>query len=293
MAGLAWRFGLVMLTAALCAATTSSGASAQNRAMIASTIAADLVFPTQPTAPQDLTTRMALLVPEGEGPFPAIVLLHQCAGLNVTIVDHAREALAKGFVVLMTDSFGPREVASVCYGPRNGVNLFRGVRDALQAADHLRSLSMVQRAHVSVVGYSWGAMIGLMAASPMYRGWLGFQSAPAAVVAHYPGCFTITPPNPGRSFEVFSRDVDIPLLALLGGEDTETPPDECEGKFKSANIPEMITWKLYPGATHCWDCQRIDGLKKIDIRGNQVSYRYDLAVTQDAMQRTFAFLPRN
>lgn len=290
---MAWRQWMVMLAASVCAAMAAGGASAQTGAMIASTIAADLVFPTEPTAPDDLTKKMALLVPKGEGPFPAIVLIHQCAGLNVTILKHAREAVAKGFVVLMTDSFGPRDVASVCYGARNGVNLFRGVRDALQAADHLRSLSMVQRANVSVVGYSWGGMIGLMAASPMYRGWLGFQTSPAAVVAHYPGCFTITPPRTGRSFEVFSRDIDIPLLALLGGDDTETPPDECERKFKDANIPEMITWKIYPGATHCWDCQQIDGLKKIDIRGNSVSYRYDFEVTQDAMERTFAFLPRH
>lgn len=293
MAEMALRNRLVALAVCVGTAMTSGSALAQNRAMTASTIAADLAFPTEPTAPDDLTTKMALLVPKGDGPFPAIALIHQCAGLNVTIVKHAREAVAKGFVVLMTDSFGSRDVASVCYGARNGVNLFRGVRDALQAADHLRSLPMVERANVSIVGYSWGAMIGLMAASPMYRGWLGFQTAPAAVVAHYPGCFTITPPGTGRSFEVFSRDIDIPLLALLGGDDTETPPDECERKFKDANIPEMISWKLYPGTTHCWDCQQIDGLRKIDVRGHHVSYRYDPAVTRDAAERTFAFLPRH
>jgi dienelactone hydrolase len=281
-----------MWVMALCVATCCQTAHAQTGASIAATIAADLSFPTEPTAPADLTKKMALLVPDGAGPFPAIAMIHQCAGLNETIVQHAREAVASGFVVLVTDSLGLRAVTSVCYGPRNGVNFFRGVRDALQAVDHLRSLPMVDKTRVGLVGYSWGAMIGLMAASPMYRGWLGFHGSPAAVVSHYPGCFTITPPNRNRSFEVFSRDVDVPVLALLGSDDTETPPDECERKFKDANYPEMLDWHLYPGATHCWDCQQIDGLQKIDVRGNRVSYRYDADVTKDATERTFAFLKR-
>jgi dienelactone hydrolase len=260
-------------------------------AAAAATIAADLSFPNEPTAPEELSQKMALLIPKGEGPFPAAVLMHQCAGLNTTIIRHARELVAEGFVVLMIDSFGPRGVTSVCYGPRNGVNLFRGVRDALQALDHLRGLPMVQKAAISLVGYSWGGMIGLMAASPMFRAWLGFQTIPAAVVAHYPGCFTINPPS-GRTFEVFSRDVDIPLLALLASDDTETPAEECQRKIQDANYPEMITTHVYPNATHCWDCKQIDGLQKIDIRGNSVSYRYDPAVTTDAMARTVAFLRR-
>ncbi len=266
-------------------------AQGPTRAAIAATIAPDLTFPTTPIAPDSLTTSMALVVPPGDGPFPAIVLLHQCAGLNAAIVKHAREAVAEGFVVLVVDSLGPRGVQSVCYGARNGVNLFRGVRDALQAADHLRSLPMVDKSRVGLTGYSWGAMIGLMTASPMYRGWLGFHTAPAAIVSHYPGCFTIDPPN-GRSFEVFSRDADIPTLALLAREDTETPPDECERKFRDALYPEMLSWNVYPNATHCWDCQQIDGLRKIDVRGNSVSYRYDAEVTKNAAERTFAFLRR-
>ncbi len=45
---------------------------------------------------------MALYKPEGAGPFPALVLLHQCAGLgdgrrfqNVSMLDWAKEAVAR------------------------------------------------------------------------------------------------------------------------------------------------------------------------------------------------------
>ena len=42
----------------------------------------------------------------------------------------------RGYVALLVDSLGPRAVDTVCYGPKNGVNLFRGVKDAQQALRH-------------------------------------------------------------------------------------------------------------------------------------------------------------
>ena len=51
---------------------------------------------------------MAMLKPDGAGPFPAIVLFHQCSGLNATLVDWAKEAVARGYVVFWSTSLGPR-----------------------------------------------------------------------------------------------------------------------------------------------------------------------------------------
>ncbi len=110
------------------------------------TIAPDLTFPKDAqTGTAGLERRMTLLKPEGDGPFPAIVMVHQCAGLNPAVMANAREAVAQNYVVLMIDSFGPRDVTTVCYGPQKGVNFFRGMRDALQAAEHLRGLPYVDK----------------------------------------------------------------------------------------------------------------------------------------------------
>ena len=123
------------------------------------TIAPDLMFPVIGEAANELTLqRMALLKPAGDGPFPAIALLHQCAGLNPAVVAWARKAVARYYVVLLVDSLGPRGVKSVCYGPQAGVNLFRGARDALQAAEHLRRQPFVDKDRIALVGFSWGAM---------------------------------------------------------------------------------------------------------------------------------------
>lgn len=252
-------------------------------------MAPDLAFPATAEAPSAVTKpRAALMKPAGEGPFPAIVFTHQCRGLNPAILAHAKEAVRRGYVALLTDSLGPRGVNTVCYGPRNGVNFLRGARDTLQAAEHLRSLPYVDGRRVMQAGFSWGAMIGLLASS---KGFLERQNLGRgfdAVAAIYPGCFTIT--TPLRTFEIFNPPVAQALLVLMGSADTETPAADCVPKLQAAQqAGAPITFHVYDRATHCWDCEFADGFSKIDIRGNKVTYRYDAAITRDTMERMFAF----
>lgn len=241
---------------------------------------------------------MALFKPEGAGPFPALVLLHQCGGLgnprwqNESMLDWAKEAVARGYVALLVDSLGPRGVDTVCYGPKGGVFFSRGVKDALQAAEHLQKFDFVDRKRIALAGFSWGAMVSVLASSARWSGNALANTRFAAAVAFYPGCFTIRPPTTA-SYEIVQPDIDRPLLVLLGQLDTETPADECVAKLgaaKAAGAP--IEWQVYPQATHCWDCRNLDGFSKTDVRGNRVTYRYSLEDTADSRQRMFQFFDR-
>lgn len=257
------------------------------------TIAPDLVLPdVAETVDRLASPRMALIKPAGSGPFPAIVLMHQCGGLNVAVAAWARAAASNGYVVLLVDSLAPRSVKSVCFGPQNGVNFFRGARDALQAAEHLRRMPDVDAQRIALVGFSWGAMVGLLSASPHYVDALKSGSGFAAVASFYPGCFRITPQ--GRPpYDLVNSDVSRPLLVLMGDADTETPAQECLDRLdalKRGGAP--VEWHLYAGATHCWDCQQLDGLNKIDVRGDHVAYRFRQDVTDDSRRRLFEFLDR-
>lgn len=270
--------------------TAAQGLTAEQ---FAATLAADLELPTGTSSPESLTRgKTTLLAPAGNGPFPAVVILHQCGGLNPTVFEHAREALSRGYVALVLDALKPRQVDSVCYGPRNGVNFFRGARDALLAADHLRTLPNVDPARVALVGFSWGAMVGLITASGVHRNNLRIDSAFDAVVAHYPGCFSISAPE-GRRYEILNEGIDVRTLMLMGELDLETPAEECVRKLQPLLAHKApIESHIYPGLTHCWNCKQIDGRRKIDARGTVVSYQYDAAATADATDRTFEFLQR-
>ncbi|MBR1087295.1 dienelactone hydrolase family protein [Bradyrhizobium manausense] len=257
------------------------------------TIAPDLVLPdVVETVDRLATPRMALIKPAGSGRFPAIVLMHQCGGLNVAVAAWARAAASHGYVVLLVDSLAPRNVKSVCFGPQNGVNFFRGARDALQAADHLRRMPDVDPQRIALVGFSWGAMVGLLAASPHYVDALKSGPGFAAVASFYPGCFRITPQE-RPPYDLVNPDVSRPLLVLMGDADTETPAQQCIARLevlKRSGAP--VEWHLYAGATHCWDCQHLDGLDKIDVRGDHVEYHFRQDVTDDSRRRLFEFLDR-
>lgn len=257
------------------------------------TFAEDLAFPLTPeTVDQLASPHMALIRPAGTGPFPALVLMHQCSGLNAAVTAWARRAVAHGYVVLLVDSLRPRNVESVCFGPQSGVNFFRGARDALQAARHLRRRDYVDRNRVGLVGFSWGAMVGLLASSSHYIGALGFESGFAAVASFYPGCFRAIP-NGRPPYDLVNPDITQPLLVLMGDADTETPASECLDRLevlKRNGAP--VDWHLYEGATHCWDCQQLDGFKKTDVRGHRVEYKFRQDVTEDSERRLFEFLSR-
>jgi dienelactone hydrolase len=264
------------------------------------TQAKDLTFPiTPPVAATVDGSRMALLKPSGSGPFPAIVLHHQCGGLhnkggpNRSMGAWAQAALGQGYVVLLIDSLSQRGIDTVCLGSKNGVNFPRGVRDAMQGADYLRSLPYVDKKRIAHIGFSWGAMTALLTSSSDLHGALPGSYGFEATVALYPGCFTIKPTNGTAPFEIVRNRIDHPVLVLMGDKDVETPAGECVSKLqeaKKAGAP--VEWYVFPNATHCWDCEGLNGVSKTDFRGTHIVYHFDAAATEEAKRRVFEFLER-
>lgn len=292
---------LIVLLAGFAAAVPAKAQLGGGVLLRGALAARDLDFPNEPSRLTAFSNPgMALYKPDGPGPFPALVLMHQCGSLgnpngrwqNKSMLDWAREAVSRGYVALLVDSLGPRGVDSVCFGAKNGVTFVRGVRDALQAAEHLRKQPYVDSRRVAMAGYSWGATIGVLASGKTWGEALNGGQRFDAVVSMYPGCFRVQPQG-GTPYDIVNNDVDRPLLVLMGGQDTETPASECLSRLerlKAAGAP--VEWNLYPDATHCWDCKNLDGNRKTDVRGNSVLYTYDEKVTADSGKRLFEFVER-
>src|ERR1700687_2892964 len=102
--------------------------------------------------------------PDGPGPFPAVVILHDCSGLGPGAGGApgrwSRELVARGYVVLMPDSFPTRgHSGGVCTdaSPSRGeVGPARRRIDAYAALAHARSLPFVDGRRVGVMGGSHG-----------------------------------------------------------------------------------------------------------------------------------------
>jgi dienelactone hydrolase len=195
-----------------------------------------------------------LVAPDGDGPFPAVVMLHGCSGLWTKSGKLRRRPAfwsqylsARGYLVLMADSFRPRGLGSLCSVRERPVlpNRERPF-DAYGALAFLQARSDVDPARVALIGWSNGAMTML---------WTVMEEASArpaglthdfrAAVGFYPGCTAVL----RRGFAT-----RIPTLLQLGGADDWTPAKPClrlVAKAKKARIP--IDADVYPGAYHNFD----------------------------------------
>jgi dienelactone hydrolase len=272
--------------------------------MFDSRSASDLTFPSTVTPIEQATyPQMMLLKPEGEGPFPAVMLGHQCGGLvfnkanpraaNWSMLQWAKDFQQAGYVALLVDFMGPRGATQVCQGAQAGVTLGRTTQDFFQAAEHLRKLPYVDANKVALVGFSQGALIAFYNNSKRVRETMGVSRGFDAYVSFYPLC-RLQLQSPARPVvEILQRDIEKPHLMLLGSADTETPAADCESlgaTVKASGRP--LEFHTYADKTHCWDCKSLNGFTKQGRHGT-VTYTYDEETTRDSFERSKAFLARS
>jgi dienelactone hydrolase len=193
-----------------------------------------------------------LVEPDGAGPFPAVIMLHGCAGMLAGKHLRSRDAFwaehwrAQGYVALLVDSYTPRGVASLCRTPAKDRPLTSArerTRDAYAALRWLSARPEIDSGRVALIGWSTGASAALGIAAPATRAAFaptgaGFRAA----IAFYPG-------NCRYYQRLGTWHPYLPMLLLLGGADDWTPPEDCEKLADQARIE----WKLYPGAFHDFD----------------------------------------
>ena len=196
--------------------------------------------------------------PEGPGPFPAVVMMHDCSGVGVNASGApqrwARELQAHGYVVIVPDSFGSRGFPNgVCTDASRGPRVapVQRARDAHAALAYLRTLAYVDGGRVGLMGGSHGGSTTLLAMLPLGGAAAG-RPGFAAAVALYPGCATPAGKLIGDSGGVY-RPL-APLLILVGELDDWTPAEPCRklaDAASKAGYPVAI--KVYPGAYHSFD----------------------------------------
>jgi dienelactone hydrolase len=108
----------------------------------------------------DVKLRATLYHPEGAGPFPAIVALHTCDGLddgespiNQRYRDWGKQLKSAGFAVLFPDSHGSHGLSSQCRLRQRSVRASRTrINDAIAARHWLQPHSWVIANRVSLLG---------------------------------------------------------------------------------------------------------------------------------------------
>jgi dienelactone hydrolase len=114
--------------------------------------------------PADNVVTGYLFMPDGGGPFPAVVIMHGCNGLDWHVSGTPGWALARrypvryvahGYAALVLDSFEPRGLGNICGNPA-AVSQQRRAWDAVSAARWLGARGDIDARRLVLQGDSHG-----------------------------------------------------------------------------------------------------------------------------------------
>jgi dienelactone hydrolase len=247
-----------------------------------------------PGAP--LTIEATVVRPRGAGPFPAVVQLHGCGGIEAQSFRWARWLADHGYLALVVDSFGPRNVKGDCRSGPHEPPITARFDDAFGALRYLRSRPDVRGDRIAAIGWSQGGVYAMAVINgpSLERARRRGVALPEVGFAAGVGIY------PGGCFSLVNEQVVRPLLVLIGEADDWTPAAKCREMvlaMRSRGADASIV--TYPGAYHYFDVegQRHELLAEVENEsrpggfGATVSYQAEAAA--DARRRVEAFLGRH
>lgn len=205
-----------------------------------------------------------LAVPDGSTPHPAVLLLHDKFGVNRTIRALCDSLAAAGYVAAAVDMFKGELVTSVEQADRfvDIADTAESVAAAQRTLTYLRDLAAVQRNRIVIWGIGYGGMLAYEVAA--------LDTKLRGVVSWYAAAL----PAPEKC-----EALTGPILAVFGDSDTERPRPEIE-RFNQSLVQAGVraeTIIVNGGST---------------FAEPQYGELYSTAATQEAWQRTLAFLDK-
>ncbi|GIW42539.1 MAG: carboxymethylenebutenolidase [Candidatus Binatia bacterium] len=189
-------------------------------------------------------------LPEGAGPFPVVLLVHEIFGLHEYVRDVARRLAREGYYALAPDLFArqgdPRRLASI---PEIVEKIVRRVPDAQVLSDldaavaWLDGLPEARTASLGITGFCWGGRIVWLYAAHSER-----LDAGVAWYGRLVGEPSDTTPK--HPVDVVGA-LRAPVLGLYGGKDPGIPletVDRMREELRKFAKPSEIV--VYPEAPH-------------------------------------------
>ena len=182
---------------------------------------------------------MLYMPPKGEGPFPALVVIHEWWGLNDWVKQQASNYADQGYITLAIDMYRGQvaTTADEAHQIMRGVPEDRAQRDLLAATTFLRTLNTVNAKHVGAIGWCMGGgyALDLAIADPKLK----------AVVINY-GHLATEKSN--------LRKIHASLLGIFGGQDKGIPVADIR-KFETEleSLNKKVEIHIYPDAGHAFE----------------------------------------
>jgi dienelactone hydrolase len=198
------------------------------------------------------TLHAQLYKPDGDGPFPVVIALHGCGGLDghsepvqPRYRDWAEHLVKAGSAVLLPDSYGSRELGPQCRVREHRVSARRErVADIMASKQWLLQQPWAARDRISLLGWANGASALLWAVRPQLSS-RNVEPDFRSAVAFYPDC---------RISSGLGWSARVPTLLLIGAKDDVSSPPACRQMVDGARgRSALASIVVYPGAYHDFD----------------------------------------
>ncbi len=184
----------------------------------------------------DETVHGILYTPEGKGPFPGIIVIHEWWGLNDWVKEQASKLADQGYAALAVDLYRGKvaKTSDEAHELVRGVPEDRANRDLEAAFQYLQSLSNVKKDRIGAIGWCWGGGYSLNLALQ--------EPKLAADIINYGHLATDT-----ESL----KKINAPILGLFGAQDRGIPPEDVK-KFGQTldQLGKKVDITIYPDAGH-------------------------------------------
>jgi len=201
--------------------------------VVAGVILYDSFFPAQTAAdftnvtypgPGGVTLRAYLAKPQGDGPFPAVLLVHEFFGINQDIIQKADLLAQQGYLVLAVDAYRgnttsliPRAIWLVMTTPQDQISA-----DIDAGYQYLAALPQVDTARIGAVGFCFGGT------QTMY---LGRRNPDLAATVIYYGNDPLTDP---QALGVMGQSG--PVLGFTESRIPASLSSRCEASNRPCNL---------------------------------------------------------
>jgi carboxymethylenebutenolidase len=196
---------------------------------------ANLTIPGTAGAPD---VRAYVAQPEGEGPFPTVIMIHEFWGLNESIAGKADLLAKEGYFVIAPDTFRgsttgwvPRAIYQVISSKSENV-----IADLDSVYAWLESQPDVDTSRIAIAGFCYGGRTSL--AYSLHNNQL------AATVVFY---------GAPETDPAVLKTLPGPVLGIFGGADPSIPVEQVkafDAALTEADVPHEIT--IYEGQPHAF-----------------------------------------